>query len=115
MGLLQVPTPLPAQQGIIPATKKMVTTDDLSVLTTAGYLNYSNLQGFSILPNDIIEVLYSYDINTSSGSFVICGVTIVDGIITLVPVIIGSNIELPTTANHLAVFADTTGTLTEDV
>jgi hypothetical protein len=115
MGIIQIPTPLPAQQGIIPATKKMVTTDDLAVLTTAGYLNYSNLQGFSILPNDIIEVIYSYNINTSSGSFVICSPTIVEGIITLVPVVIGNNIELPTTADHIAVFADATGTLTEDV
>ena len=152
MGILQIPTLLAAQNGIIPSTKKMTTTDSLATITTAGYLNSVDLQSNPISPSDVLEVLYSYNVNTKSGTFGIFTVSISNGVITLtqwanpgdvlLPVVSGdfavfngttgqikdagyipsnaakTNVVMAngaTIVNHIAAYADTAGTITEDV
>lgn len=47
----------------------LITTDNLTTITTAGYLNNQNLLGNTILPTDIFDILYSYNTSTNSGTF----------------------------------------------
>lgn len=106
MSIIQLPIALPAQEGILPATKKMIVTDDVGTVTTAGYLNAENLQGFSLNTTDIIEMLYSFDVNTSVGTFGTFSVEISDGVITLNIENTGDISVVGTpTANHIAQWA----------
>jgi hypothetical protein len=50
----------PGQVGEFPRVNKLVTSDSLSVITTAGYLNNSNTSGKPIAPTDIFDVVYNY-------------------------------------------------------
>lgn len=83
MGILQLPTALTGQIGINPVTKKMVVTNTLSEVTTPGFLNAGNLQGFTVSTTDIIEVTYDANILTKSGQVALLTVSISNGIITL--------------------------------
>lgn len=70
--------------GVFPGTLKMVTTDALSTITTAGYLS-GNINGISITSTDVIDCLYSFNEVTQTGSFDRFTVSIsASGIITLV-------------------------------
>ena len=71
--------------GVKPGTLKMVTTSDLGTITAAGYLNSvgSQLASFDLAPSDVIECLYSYNLSTDSGTYVLLAVSIRNGIITL--------------------------------
>lgn len=109
MGIIQLPTPLPAQSGIIPSTRKMATTDNLSTITTAGYLNAINLESYPLSQNDILEVLYSYNIQTRSGTFGIFTVSISNGVITLVNWANPGDVLLPVVSGDVASFNGTTG------
>jgi hypothetical protein len=113
MGIVQAPAILPGQVGVIGAIKYMVTTDSLSTLTTAGYLNNMDLAVNPILPSDILGVTYNYSTVTNSGSFGFFAVSISNGIITLSEEA-SSGIVLPTIANHIATYTNVTGTLSED-
>lgn len=113
MGILQAPAVLPGQVGVIGAIKYMVTTDSLSTVTTAGYLNNIDLAVNPILASDILGITYNFNTNTQSGSFGLFSVTISNGVITLTaqPT---TGVTLPTIANHIAIFTNTTGNLAED-
>jgi len=102
MGILQLPTPLPAQIGINPSTRKMVTTDTLATITAAGYLNAVNLESYPISQNDILEVLYGYNTTTHSGIFGMFTVAIANGVITLTAYTGGSTVLVNNAANALA-------------
>ncbi len=83
MGILQLPYPYVGQSGLIPDMRPLATTANLAAITTAGYLNSVNLEGFPLANNSILEVLYSYNQQTNSGTFGIFSVSIVNGVITL--------------------------------
>ncbi len=111
MGILQLPVQLPAQVGILPATKKMITTDNLATITAAAYLNAVDLQSNPLSQSDILEVLYSYNEQTKSGTFGIFTVGISNGTITLSQWADIANVTLPVVSGHLTVFDGTTGQL----
>ena len=67
MGIVQLPVKPVGQEGILPATKFMVTTDLASTIQAPGYLNSSNLEGTSVSQGDIIEILYNYNVAANSG------------------------------------------------
>jgi hypothetical protein len=71
--------------GIKPGTVKMVSTDNLATITTAGYLNGvgSQIPQVQLAPSDIIECLYSYNASTDSGTFTLLRVSISGGVISL--------------------------------
>lgn len=73
------------QVAIKPGTVKMVSTDSLSTITTAGYLNGigNQIPQVQLSPSDIIECLYSYNVSTDSGTFTFLRVSITNGVITL--------------------------------
>jgi hypothetical protein len=62
----------------------MTSTDNLSTILGAGYINQKVL-GDAILPTDIFEVIYNYNISTGSGDEETFQVSISNGVITLIP------------------------------
>ena len=109
MGIVQLITQLPAQVGMQPRTVKMVTTDSLATITTAGYLNAINLEGATISPTDVFEVIYSYVAATNSGTFEIFTPSISNGVITLVQWANPGDVLLPVVSGDFANFNGTSG------
>lgn len=83
MSIVQVPTALPAQVGIVPGNLKMVVTDGNTTLTTAGYLNASDLEGSVVSSTDLIDILYSYNAQKNAGVWGTYFVTNNNGVFTL--------------------------------
>lgn len=86
MGVLQLPFQLVGTTGIAPNPRYMVSTDSLGTITTAGYLNSTNMEsGIPLSNNDVIFALYSYNTTTRSGTFGIftVSITTTNGQITL--------------------------------
>lgn len=114
MGVLQFPTPIPMTNGDYPNLKFAVFSDNLTTVTTAGYLNQASYTGAIPLSNaDVIMGLYSFSQQTQSGTFGIFTVNIATstGQITLTSWSNPGDAVLPTTANYLAHFTNTTGTI----
>lgn len=109
MAILQIPTPLAAQVGILPQMKRMITTDNLATVTAAGYLNSIDLQSYPINSSDVLDVLYSYNQQTNSGTFGIFTVSISNGVITLVQWANPGDVLLPVVSGDVATFNGTTG------
>jgi hypothetical protein len=114
MGVIQYPTPIPVTNGDNPALKFAVFSDNLSTVTTAGYLNAATATGAIPLSNaDVLMALYSFNQQTQSGTFGIFTVSISNsnGQITLTSWANPGDAVLPTTANAIAHFTNTTGTI----
>lgn len=109
MGIVQLPTALVAQVGNIPTLKTMGTTDNFSTITTAGYLNAVNADGFAVSNNDLIFVEYSLNQATGVGTIGIFTVSITNGVITLVEWINPGDVLLPVVNNDFANFNGTSG------
>ena len=114
MSVIQYPTPIPATVGTLPNLKFMVSSDSLTAVTTAGYLNSANTDSATPISNgDIIMGLYSYNTSTTSGTFGIFTVSITASTgITLTSWANPGDAVLPTTSGRFAVFTDATGTIT---
>lgn len=111
MGILQVPMQVPGLVGVLPNQKFMVTTDNLTTITTAGYLNQTNLEANPVANTDIIQALYSFNQQTTVGTYGIFTVSISNGVITLTQAAFTGDVVLPTILNHLIVSTNTTGQL----
>lgn len=85
MALLQLERIEIGEVGLKPGTLKMLTTDSLATITTAGYLNGigNQLSSLNVAPSDIIECLYAYSAITDSGAYTQLSVSISNGVITL--------------------------------
>lgn len=112
--IYQLPTPLPGTVGILPQKKFMVSGDNFATITAAGYLNQINLESFPINKTDIINVLYNYNLATTTGTYEQFAVSITNGVITLTALSNAGQVTLPTIANHIAVYTNTGGNLSED-
>lgn len=114
MGIYQFPVPIPMTNGEFPQFKFAVFGDNLSTVTTAGYLNQSTIQAGIPLSNaDVIQALYSFNLQTRTGTFGIFTVNIAasTGLITLTSWSNPGDAVLPTTAGYIAHFTNTTGTI----
>ena len=112
--IIQFPVPIPVTNGNLPQFKFAIFGDNLSTVTTAGYLNSASIQAGIPLSNaDVIMALYSFNIQTQSGTFGIFTVSISasNGQITMTEWANSGDAVLPTTANYLAHFTNTTGTV----
>ena len=112
--IIQFPIPIPMTNGNLPQFKFAVFGDDLATITTAGYLNSAAMQSGLPLSNaDVIQCLYSYNLQTGSGTYGVFTVSIAasNGQITLSEWTGTSGVVLPTVANYIAHFTNTTGTL----
>lgn len=115
--IYQFPTPIPVTNGNFPQFKFAVFGDNLAAVTTAGYLNSASIEAGLPLSNaDVIMCLYSFNQQTRTGTFGIFTVSVATstGQITLSEWTGTSGVILPTIANHIATYTNTTGTLSED-
>jgi hypothetical protein len=113
--IYQLPIQQPGMVGVFPNQKFAVFGDNLATITTAGYLNAVSLESNPVAATDILQVLYNYNNVTKTGTYGIFTVTISNnGVITLVEFTGTSGIVLPTIANHIATYTNTSGTLSED-
>jgi hypothetical protein len=112
MGIVQINTDTTGQVNVNPRRVKIITTDNLAKITTAGYLQSEVLGTYPIYPTDIFDIIYSYAQATNSGTYSEFTVQFNNGIATLVYNAV--TVTLPTIANHIAVFTSTTGTIGED-
>jgi hypothetical protein len=127
MSILQFSPVKIGQAGVQPATYKMVSTDSLTAITTAGYLKQGT-GGQFLLRNDLIETITSFGtVNVENTQLYVTIDT--NGVITLnedLPEGLGqaalknvTNNALPlvtsvsgaTVVGHIATFADTAGTV----
>lgn len=108
--IYQLPMQQPAMVGVYPGFKFAVFGDNLATITTAGYLNQVNLESNPISTTDVLQVLYSFNPQTQSGTYDVFTVTISSsGVITLVADTSAGDVLLPVTANNIAQFNGTTG------
>lgn len=115
--IIQFPVPIPVTNGNLPQFKFAIFGDNLATVTTAGYLNSAAIQAGIPLSNaDVIQCLYSYNQQTGSGTYGVFTVSIAasNGKITLTEWTGTSGVVLPTIANHIATYTNTTGTIGED-
>lgn len=81
--IYQIPTLLTGSVGVMPQQKYAMFGDDLSAVTTPGYLNTIDT-AVPISQGDIISAYYNYDLNTESGDYAIFIANVSNsGIITL--------------------------------
>lgn len=112
MAILQLPLPIAANTGVTPNLKMMKVTDDLTTITTAGYLTFSELQGYDVSPNDEIHIRYNASATDDSvGDLLIAKVQVSNGVITLVADSSEGNVILPVTVDHIATYYNTNGVL----
>ena len=110
--IYQLPTQVPGMVDVLPNQKFAVFGDDLTAVTTAGYLNQAALESNPLSNNDIIQALYSYNQQSKSGTYGIFTVSISNlGVITLNAWANPGEVVLPTIANNWAMFTNTSGTL----
>lgn len=115
--IYQFPTPIPVTNGNYPQFKFGVFGDNLTSVTTAGYLNSASIEAGLPLSNaDVVMALYSFNPNTNTGSFGIFTVNISTstGQITLTAWGNPGDVVLPTIANYIAHFTNTSGTLSSN-
>lgn len=114
MGILQGPTELPAQVGIAPNLRMLVSSDPLNVIMSPGYLNAEiPPASINISNQNIIFCLYSYTRNSLEPNFAILTPTIVNGVITLDKWNDGNDVLLPTVISDFANFSNTTGQIAD--
>ncbi len=109
MSIVQITTDTTGQLNVNPRRVKIITTDNLATITTAGYLSPKKLQGFAIYPSDVFDIIYSWNVNTHTGTYEVFTCTISAGVITLVQWTNAGDVLLPVVSGDFAVFNGTTG------
>ena len=108
--IYQLPIQQPAMVGVFPNQKFAVYGDNLATITAAGYLNSVNLESNPISKTDILQVLYSFNPVTQSGTYGVFTVSISNsGVITLVAAVNPGDVLLPVVSGNIASFNGTTG------
>ena len=98
-----------------PRRCSMVTTDNLATITTAGYLNNQNTGGNPILPTDIFEIIYGFNITTKLGTFGIFQVSYAAATgYSLVQWSNPGDVLLPVVSGDFANFNGTSGQIKDD-
>lgn len=110
MGVISFVTDVPGQIGVSPRRVKVITTDGLATVTTAGYLdNVAKLNGTPLLPTDFIDMTYSYIAATNSGTNSTFIVSISNGVSTLTQWVNPGDVLLPVVSGDFAIFNGTSG------
>lgn len=113
MGILQITTNTTGQIGVNPRRVKIITTDNLATITTAGYLRSAVLAGYTISNTDILDVWYgasgSGTAIVSPGTYEVFTPSISNGVITLTAWANPGDVLLPVVSGDFATFNGTTG------
>ncbi len=110
MSIISFTTDVAGQIQVNPRRVKIICTDTLSAVTTAGFLNQIVSEGFAIYKTDIIDLIYLFNPATGAGTYgeflpSIAG----SGLITLVQYVSPGDVTLPVVDNDFANFDGTTG------
>lgn len=112
--IYQLPTQTPATVGINPNLRFAIFGDDLTTVTTAGYMNQNDLESNPLSSNDIIQAFYDYDLQAQTGQFGIFTVSLGgSGSITLTSWANPGEVVLPVVDNHFAAFDGSGGQIAD--
>lgn len=116
MAVVSGPITLTGGVGVKPMIKYLLSTDSLSTVTTAGYLNEELLQYGDISKTDLLLIRYDYVVETGAGTNAFFNVAISNGVITLSEDTTTNSVTYtsPSIANRIAVFTNTTGNIGDD-
>lgn len=109
MAIISITTDVAGQIGVNPRRVKIISDDNLTTVTTAGYLNSSSNSIYQIYPTDIIDMIYSF--NGTSGTYGQFLPTISNGVVTLALDIDQGNITFPVVSGNIAQFDGTNGVI----
>lgn len=111
MSIVQITTDVAGQINVNPRRVKIIATDNLATVTTAGYLNAKNLMGFALYATDVIDMWYGYVSATSPGTYEVFTPSIAPAtnVITLVQWANPGDVLLPVVGNDFANFNGATG------
>jgi hypothetical protein len=84
MGIVSIYTDTTGQVNVNPRRVKVISTDALSKVTSAGYLQNEVTSVFPTYPTDIFDIIYSYVQATNSGTYAEFLPSFSNGILTLV-------------------------------
>jgi len=115
MTILSFNVNFPGQAGVFPSQITIETNDTLATVTTAGYLNHMVADNVPLVSGmmALVSTKTTPNAHTATSSWFDVVFANGDWSLTSIGVAPGSIIT-PTIANHIAVFNDTVGTLTED-
>jgi len=116
MAILSVTATQPAGlTSVLPSVVYILTSDTYAQVTATGYLNQEKQNGFTF-NNQQMALVYTTDdgpvwlkvVITYSGS------SVLNTVVSLVETSSPGDVLIPTIANHIATFTNTTGTISED-
>lgn len=116
MSILALQTAAPTGLASVnPEVIYILTSDTFATVTATGYLTAQQQQGFTF-NNYQMALVYTSDQGPVWLKVVITysGATILNTVVSLVDVSNAGDVVLPTIANHIATYTNTTGTLSED-
>ena len=108
MPILNVQTSVTGLSGTVPSFIYLNTNDTATEVQTTGYLNNLKNEGYNVGPNQMALV------QTSDVGVDIFKVTVSGGNTTLVPIFTQGGVETPVNVDHIAVYTNTGGTISDD-
>lgn len=115
MPILNAQTDQVGQAGVFPAIIYILTNDTMAEVTTAGYLNtLTDKFHIPLSEADMALVTTKTSESAKLTSVSWFAVTFANGLWSLIPPAGTGEVILPTITNHIATYANTTGTITED-
>ncbi len=109
MSIVSITAGVAGQVGVTPRRVQITATDNLATVTTAGYLSNSISAAFQIMPTDIIDMIYSFNVATGVGTYGEFLPSFSNGVITLTQYVSPGDVTLPVVSGDFAVFDGTTG------
>lgn len=114
MGIVQITTDVAGQINVNPRRVKIISTDNLATVTTAGYLNSATKEGYTIYNTDVIDMWYGATVGANlqvitPGTFESFTPSFLNGIITLVATVNPGDVLLPVVSGDIPIFNGTTG------
>ncbi len=102
-------------QSTLPSLIYIQTTDTFATVTTTGYLTGFKQEGFTF-SNNQMALVYTTDEKAVwlQVAITYSGASVLNTVISLVDPVAPGTVTLPTIANHIAVYTDTAGSLSED-
>lgn len=114
MPIVSVTFGTPGQNGMTPRRVSITSTDDLTTVTEAGYLNNRYLMPNQIMPTDIVDMTYSFSKALGTGTYQELLPVFNNGVISLEQNVSEGNVTFPVVDGHFAVFDSTLGVIKDD-
>lgn len=109
MGIINIQRISVGAVGVSPGVVALLTTDNLSTITAAGYIKNNSAAG-TLSPLDVVQAIYSYPNSPgTNGTYGVFTVSVSSGTNTLTPWVDSGNVLLPVTSGDIPVFNGTSG------